>query len=159
MSLLNNAKLVPAVTPFANGAVYLDTQVTNLASPGFWPAAIAVGDQIQIGEVPAGAVLIPWLSNIQLPVLDSGPAGTLSVSLGTQATPAALKATAAAEAATNVPGSSLSATALIGDPVNPTPIYITATAAAVAAAQTGRIVANLAFRAWRDDTDLGFQTP
>ena len=158
MTIYTNAHQVPAVTPFATGALYLDRQEVNLAAPGFWPATIAVGDQIQIGVVPPNAVLVPWLSNINLPVLDSGPSGTLSVSIGTQLTPAALHATAAAEAATNIAGSALTQNVVIGDPVNATPIYITATAAAVKAAVTGTIVADLVFRAWNNPVDAGNQT-
>lgn len=159
MTQTTNAHLVPAATPYSSGDLLIDRQVTNLASPGYWPATIAIGDQIQIGVVPQGAVLVPWLCNLNLPVIDSGPAGTLQGQIGTAATPAALKAATAMEAAQNIPGSAFSPTAVIGDPVNPVPIFITATAAAVAAAQTGRIVFDLAYRPWRDDTDLGYETP
>lgn len=158
MTIYTNTHQVPAVTPFATGALYLDRQEVSLAAPGFWPSTIAVGDQIQIGVVPRGCVLVPWLCNINLPVLDSGPSGTLSVSIGTQATPAALKATAAATGAQNVAGSALAPGVVIGDPVNDVPLFITATAAAVKAATAGTIVADLAFRAWSSNVDTGNQT-
>lgn len=158
MTQYKNAKLVPAITPEASGELLLDRQVTNLATPGYWPPAIALGDQLQIGKVPAGCVLVPWLCNIALPQLDSNGSATLSVSIGTAATPAALKATAAAGAAANVAGSALAPGVVIGDPVNDTPIFLTATAAAATAAQTGKVIADLVFRPWRDDTDTGNQT-
>lgn len=155
MTIYTNVHQVPRVTGLASGALYIDRQEVSLADDNAWPSAVALGDQIQIGVVPAGCVLVPWLSNLNLPVLDSGPSGTLSVSVGTQATPAALKATATAIAPANVAGSTLAPGVVIGSNLTNTPIFITATAAAVAAAQTGTIVFDLALRPWVDRFDAG----
>lgn len=159
MTQYNNALLKSMITPEASGAVYVDRQQQNLAFPNVVPAQLNIGDQFQIGVVPAGSVLIPWLCNLHFPAMDSNGSPTLAGSIGTANTPAALAAAAVFTAAKNVAGSSLlNPQQVIGDPEVDTPIYLTVTTAAATPAKTGLIWADLALRAWRDDTDSGNQT-
>lgn len=150
----DNAKLVAAVTALAVGAIYLDPQVTlNAKLHELTGGAIANGDQVQIGIVPAGMVLVPHLSLLQLPILDSDANDTLTYKIGTEASTAAVAAQQGGGAAVTLSGEDLVLTGTVGDPDEDTPIYLTATAAAATLANTGDIRLSLALRAWRSDVD------
>jgi hypothetical protein len=154
MTTRNNAKLIAMVTAFAAGALYVDRQITDIADRSFIPANLASGDNIQIGVVPAGCVLVQQLSTIQVPVLDTSGAPTVKYKIGSVATVGAL-------AAEKTPGAVVSKVAttdfivgpVFGSPTDDTPIYLNLSAAIAAQATTGKIVADWALRAWDSQVD------
>lgn len=153
MTMTNRTGLRAALTPFASGALYLDRQLTHLDDATQWPAAIASGDQIQIGVVPAGCVLVPQLSSFQIPKVDSNGAATGKYKLGTASAITAIAAEQNGNAAVSLFGEDLALTGVVGSPTDDTPIYLTASAAVATVSATGTLVADLVLRAWRDDTD------
>lgn len=144
MSTYNNPKLLSRVTPTANGALYIDRQVTDISDPAAFPAALANADLVQIGVVPAGTKLVPHLCRLSLPDLDTGSTGNASV--GTAASGASLIAAGSIQAAAVKSQSDFKAVE-IGSPTDDTPLYLAATAASTTPA-TGQIVFDLALRAW-----------
>ena len=156
----NNPKLLANFTPQALGALYLDRQVTNINDPNLGLAAPAVGDQVQIGLIPAGAVLVPELSTLHLPIFDTNAAptgaATIGVVGGTSAIAGAQNLSATAK---DIRGSALNFSALpngavpLGDPEVNIPISLTFTGAVATLAAQGQIVLDLAFRAFRSDAD------
>lgn len=148
MSQYDNAKLTAGVTPLAAGAVYVDVQETDLAHADFIDAAVASGDLIQVGVVPANCVLVPHLSKVVFPTLDA----SATVALGTKTDSDALLAAAAITAATTKFGHELTQ-AVIGDDYNDTPIYAAVGGTVAGFATTGTIELQLALRAWRHDVD------
>lgn len=150
----DNAKLVSGVSPLAAGAVYVDPQKTlNAKLQELTGGVIANGDQVQIGVVPAGMVLVPHLSLFQAPILDSNGAPTLTYKVGTDAVPDAVAAQKSGSTAQTLAGKDFTLTGVVGDPENDTPIYLTATAAAATLAAVGDIVFTPALRAWDTEVD------
>ena len=152
MSLYTNPKLNSRVTPTANGALYVDRQVTDISDPVQFPAATANGDQIQIGVVPAGSKLVPRLCTLQVPLLDTNAAKTGKFKIGTAATPDALVneytiAAAVTDLQTNFKD------AEIGSATDDTPIYLTLSGALATQAATGQIKFDVALRAWDSEVD------
>lgn len=145
-------KLKAAVTPFASGALYLDIQSTNLSNATYWPAGLAIGDTVQIGVIPAGMVLVPQLSSLVLPKLDSNASPTGRVSIGTANQAAALLASTAVGTAASLFGAQL-LQASIGSPDTDIPVLLTVTAAFATEVATGKIAFEPVLRAWRDDVD------
>lgn len=153
MSKYTRNNLVAAITAFAVGAVYIDRQTTNLADPTQWPAAPASGDQIQIGVIPAGHVLVPHLSLIRVPELDSNASATGKFKLGTDAANTAVAVEQNAGGDIVLSGEDLVLTGTVGSQTDDTPIYLTLSAALATKVTTGKIVADLAIRSYRQDID------
>lgn len=122
---------VPTLNPFVFdfAASYAPATFTSVTS-----------DRIQIGEVPAGEVLVPHLCRISIPQLDSNGAPTGDYSIGTADDPDALKGSAASETAVVLTGEDLLVQATpVGARDVPTPIYIHALAAHATVAVTGKV--------------------
>jgi hypothetical protein len=150
MTQYSNPKMVPGITAEASGAIYLDRQVTQLGDPVAFPKALQVGDQVQVGVIPAGHVMVPYLSAINIPKLDTNAAATGTYSLGTEAKPALF---GAGINAGQVKQAVLTGTDVIGDPEKDIPLYLTLTASLATQVAAGRIVFDVALRAWRSETD------
>lgn len=142
-----NPKQRAGITAEAAGALYLDKQSVGLSDPALNLDALAAGDAIQIGVVPAGHVLVPKLSTLDLPVLDTGASGTGEFSVGTSDDPDGL-APAAAGTAAVAKGVGDLAGAAIGSPLNDVPILLTCTSACTTQATTGEITGDWVLRAW-----------
>ena len=125
----------------------------DLADSAYKPAAIGVGDKIQIGTIPAGDALVPHLCRIDVPIIDSNGTPTGSASIGTTGFPSALNATGAVAAAQLLSGEdfALATAGNIGDANVDTPIYLTFTAAVATLAATGKITFVQITRALRQD--------
>lgn len=160
MAKYDNAKLVPRATPNESGGLYIDRQVTNLDAAGFLTANPASGDNIQIGVVPAGCKLVPHLCLLQVPVLDTNAASTVKYKVGTVASVAALVAevTPGNNAASTVASASfIVGAAGFGSPTDDTPIYLNLSAAVAtqpAAGARGKVLFDLALRAWDSKFDV-----
>lgn len=154
MTIRNNAKLVARATPTASSALYVDRQITDLADRSFIPANLANGDNIQIGVVPAGCMLVPQLCTIQVPILDTNGVPTAKYKIGSTAVPDALAAEKSpAGAASVVATTDFKPGAVFGSPTDDTPVYLTLSAAIATQATTGKILADLAFRAYDTKID------
>jgi hypothetical protein len=155
----NNPRMVANFTPEAIAAVYLDRQVTDIKDPNLGLLAPAIGDQVQVGLIPAGAVLIPELSTLHLPIFDSDAAATGAATIGLANATAAIGGPQNLYGtAKDIRGSALNFSALpggtgLGDPEKDLPIYLTFTAAVKTLAAQGTVVLDLAFRAFRSDVD------
>lgn len=160
MAKYDNAKLVPGVTPDGAGELYIDRQVTNLDTAGFLTANPASGDNIQIGVVPAGCKLVPHLCLLQVPALDTNATSTVKYKVGTVASAAALVAevTPGNNAASTVASASFIVSAAgFGSPTDDVPIYLNLSAAVAtqpAAGARGKVVFDLALRAWDSRFDV-----
>lgn len=146
MSTHDNPKLTPRVTPAGSGTLYIDRQVTDLADSVQTPA-LANGDLLQIGMVPAGTKLVPHLCRLAVPKLDTNGAPTGKFKIGTAATADALVAEANASAAVTDLQTNFKAVE-IGSATKDTPIYLTLSAALATQATSGEIVFDVALRAW-----------
>lgn len=153
MSKYLQVALVAAITPFANGTLYIDRQVTDLADRTVFPAAVANADQIQIGVVPAGCVLVPHLTAIRVPKLDANGAPTGKFKIGTESTLDAIATEQNGGAIVTLTAEDLVLFGpTIGSPTEDTPIFLNASAA-VATLGTGKVILDLALRAWNDVVD------
>jgi hypothetical protein len=140
------------LTATAAGALYLDHQKLDLADPKLELGELAADDAIQIAVVPAGHVLEPAFSSLDLPALDTGTGGTASI--GTAEEPDGLADSASVTAASSKGlGELASPEAPIGSPYNDTPIVLTYTAAPGTQAKEGVVHATLALRAWDEAID------
>lgn len=156
-----NPHIRSGITPNEAGALYIDRQVTQLNDLAVIPAGtvFAIGDQLQIGVIPAGAVLLPELSTLNLPIVDTNGAPTAHGSIGTAASATQIAAAQALGAAVTLRGSSLALSAQpgaslgLGSPDTDTPIYLTFTALVATLAPTGQFVLDLALRAFNPDFD------
>lgn len=159
MAKYDNAHLVSRATPTASAALYIDRQVTDLDASGFLTAAPASGDNIQIGVVPAGCKLVPQMCTIQVPVLDTNAASTVKYKIGSVATPAALvlEKTPGNNAKSTVAASDfIVGAAGFGSPTDDVPIYLNLSAAVAtqpAAGARGKVIFDVAFRAWDSVVD------
>lgn len=143
-------------TPCDAGGIRFNRDVFDLAG-SYAPAAVASGDLIQIGVIPAGNKLVPHLSRIAVPQLDSNGAPTGDYSIGSAADPDALKASAPAETAVVLSGEDFTAvTSELGALAEDVPVYITAVNGFATLAAAGKVVADLVIRPFnsRIDTDL-----
>jgi hypothetical protein len=114
----------------------------------------ASSDRIQIGEVPAGEVLVPHLCRASIPALDVHGSPTGDYSIGVDGSAAVLKGSAASETAVVLFGEDWLVPATpIGSPDEPTPIYITAVAAHATVNSTGQIVFQQVTRPWDHNLD------
>lgn len=152
MSKHINTLLVAGITPYANGAVYIDRQVTDLGNRAVFPVAVANADQIQIGVVPGGCVLIPHLCALRVPKLDTNATPTGKYKIGTETTIDALAAEQLGSAAISLTAEDFALSGVIGSETDDVPIFLTASAA-VATLGTGKIVLDLAIRNWRPEVD------
>lgn len=155
MTTFNNSKLRARATPAEAGALYVDRQITDLANADQFPTVPASGDSIQIGVVPAGCKLVPQLCTIQVPILDSNGAPTVKYKIGSVATAAALAAEKTPGAAVSVVATTdfIVAAAGFGSPTDDVPIYLNLSAARATATTIGKILADLALRAWDSELD------
>lgn len=152
MSTNNNPKLVSRVSAFANGALYIDRQITDVSDPVQVPAALANGDLLQIGVVPAGSKLVPRLCTLQIPKLDTNVSATGQGKVGTAAVADALVVAASLGAAITDLQTNFKDVE-IGSATDDTPIYLTLSAALATQATTGKIVFDVALRAWDSEVD------
>ncbi|HET6631509.1 MAG TPA: hypothetical protein VFG73_02220 [Rhodanobacteraceae bacterium] len=151
MSKYSNPALRAAITAAASGALYIDKQTFNLAAD-YGPAALANGDVLSFAVVPAGHVLVPHLSTVSIPQLDSNGAATATYTLGTADDADVLKGAQDGGAAVALgAGELLDVT--VGSPDEDVPLLLTLTAPAATANVSGAIVANLVFRAYNADID------
>lgn len=114
---------------------------------------LALNDQVLVGVVPAGAVLVQHLSRISLPAFETDGSPTGDYTVGTDADPDALIGTGAAETARVLSGEDFTAGNVVGDRFNDTPIYAKFSEAVTAVTTTGVITADLVFRAWQEGID------
>lgn len=144
--------VVPSVP--AIGALAFNRHTFDFAVASYRPAALLNADKIQIGVVPGGHVLVPMLCRAAIPQLETGTPLS-DYTIGTVASPAALKGSAPSETAAALFGEDwLIPAAAIGHPTDDTPIYITFITANLAGVPvTGKIVFEPVFRAYRDDID------
>lgn len=160
MAKYDNAHLVPRATPNESGGLYIDRQVTNLDAAGFLTANPASGDNIQIGVVPAGCKLVPHLCLLQVPVLDTNATSTVKYKVGSVATVGALAAevTPGNNATSTVASASfIVGAAGFGSPTDDVPIYLNLSAAVAtqpAAGARGKVLFDLALRAWDSKFDV-----
>lgn len=153
MSKFTRNNLVAAVTALAVGALYVDRQKTKLSDATAFPAAAANGDQIQIGIVPAGMVLVPQHTLLQIPQLDTNGAPTGKYKIGTEASLAAVAAEQNGSAAVTLFGKDLVLTGTIGSLTDDVPLFLNVSAAIATQATAGTIVADLALRAFVPGVD------
>ena len=118
------------------------------------PAAIAADDLIQIGVVPAGNKLVPQLSRISIPAMDSGtPTGDYSI--GSADDPDALKGSAASETAVVLFGEDFTpVTSELGALGVDVPVYIKALAASATPPVVGQVIADLVIRPFDSAVDI-----
>lgn len=125
--------------------------VFDFAAP-YAPTAIVAADRIQVGVVPAGEVLVPQLSLMSIPNMDtSGPTGDYSI--GTADDPDALKAAAAAETAVVLFGEDWVLTNPVGAKDVDTPIYVVFTNPVNTPPTSGKITFEQVTRPWDDQID------
>lgn len=134
------------------GQVSLNVFVTNLADIAQRPAALAIGDDLLIGYIPAGEKFVPHLSEFSLPITDSNgsPTGTYQLGVGgTTPDPDAFVGTANGSTAVTLSGEDFTlATAEVGNRYDVTPIYLRAIAAFATVQSVGKIVLRVASRPW-----------
>lgn len=151
----NPAVLAAKATPTCAGQPKINREVFDFANTAYRPAAIGVGDLIQIGVVPAGCKLVPQLSRISVPALDSNGAPTGDYEIGTATDPDALKATAPSETAVTLFGEDFNlTTADIGAKSVDVPIYLRAIAASATAPVAGKVIADLVIRPYDSYVDI-----
>lgn len=146
----------PQATPCEAGGLKFNRHVFDFAA-SYAPAAIAQNDLLQIGVVPAGNKLVPHLSRISVPVLDSNGAPTGDYAIGSEDNDDALKASAASETAVILSGEDFTAvTSELGALAEDVPIYIKAVNASATSPVTGKVIADLVIRPFDSafDTDL-----
>lgn len=136
----------------AQGLLATDRFTFDLSKP-YAAGATAANTQIVIGHVPTDCVLVPHLSTVSIPALDTDGDATAKVKLGTFDDDAALLGETAAGAPVVKFGHELIQAEGIGSQVRPTAIVLTVSAAAAAAATTGVIQADLVFRAFNPMID------
>lgn len=136
----------------AQGLLATDRFTFDLAKP-YAAGATTADTRIVIGYVPTDCVLVPYLSKVSIPQLDTNGSATAKVKLGTLDDDDALLAETGAGAAVVKFGHELIQAKGIGSQAQPTAIVLTVSAAAATAAATGVIQADLVFRAFNPLTD------
>jgi hypothetical protein len=142
----------PQPVPREAGQVSIISSKFDFAVASYRPASIAADDTILIGIVPAGCKLIPHLSRIAIPALDSGGSPTGDYSVGTAASAANLAASGASETARTLTVANI-LNASIGSRETATPIYATIINPSQTVPTTGAIVADLAVRPYDTTID------
>ena len=151
-TLKNPANTGRDLSLLAQGVVGYDKYTFSLAA-SYASGAATDETLILIGYVPADCVLIPHLTRLDIPQLDSNGAPTGDYEVGTAADPDALKASAAAETAVVLFGEDFRQdTGPIGSKTEATPIYIRVSNV-IATLGTGTITFEPAYRAWRQLLD------
>lgn len=162
MPTYSNPSLAPLTPiPSAVGPLIHDRRTFDLAaSAGYRPASLVNGDDIILFTVPAGCVLVPHLTRIAFPVIDSNGAPTGQASIGhivqdAAAVPASLRAAATVGTAVRVDSGEdfLQPAAPIGHPTLPTNVILRFTANVATLAASGQIVCDYFVRAYRTDID------
>lgn len=126
--------------------------VFDLANAAYRPAVVAIADGIVVGVVPAGELLLPWLSRLDIPQIDTTANG--QASLGTIAVPAALKAAGVVNAAQLMTGEDfLTPAAVIGSRTVDTLIVLRFTVGVTTLAASGKIIGQFVTRPWDVATD------
>jgi hypothetical protein len=155
-----NPKLRAGFTPESAAAVYVDRQITHLNDRVEVPAHLVNGDKLQIGVIPAGATLIPDLSTVRIPVIDTNGAPTATGTIGTPDRSNSLAVTQTLSAPVYLRGYDLNYngqdtdTTIYGSADSDIQILLTLTAAVATQAITGRIVCDFAFRAFNPLLDV-----
>lgn len=140
--------------PCDAGVVVLNRFEFDLSNTSYAPTDINNGDLIQIGVVPANCKLIPHLSRVSIPALDSNGSPTGDYTVGSTVDADALKGSAASETAVVLSGEDFTViTSDLGTKASDVKVYIAAVADSATTPATGLIVAELAIRAYRSDTD------
>lgn len=150
----NPSVLQGKAVPLAAGLAVVNREVFDVANASYKPASLVNGDRIQIGVVPAGCKLVSHLSLIRIPILDTNGVPTGSASLGTNTTPAALRATAVVNAAQVISGEDFTtATSDIGAKDVDVPLYAVFTANVATLAVTGKIISDVVVRPYDSNVD------
>jgi len=153
----NPAALAGKAIPTEAGQVKINRDVFDFANPATRPATFVTNDLLLIGIVPAGCKLVPHLTRISMPALDSNGAPTGDYEIGTATDSDALKATAPSETAVVLSGEDfVLATADIGAKFVDVPIYAKALANSATVPVTGKVIADLVIRPYDSavDTDV-----
>ncbi len=149
----NPANERPGLSVLAQGLLAYDRFEFDLSKP-YAVGAGADESIIVIGYVPVDCVLVPQLTKLTIPQLDSNGAPTGDYYVGTLADTDALKGTAAAETATVLFGEDfLAPTAPVGSQAEATAIVIHVHNVIATLATTGKIVFEPVFRAWNPAID------
>lgn len=135
------------VTATAAGALYFDQQSVDITDSSLNLGTLALNDTIQIGVVPAGHVLVPHLSTLSVPKLDTNGTATGTVSIGTSADADSLLAATSVGAAISKGVGTLLAGA-VGSADDDVPILAKVTAALATQATAGTITGQWVLRAY-----------
>jgi hypothetical protein len=147
--------------PSTVGPAIHDRRVFDLAAAaGYRPPSLVNTDDIVLFTVPAGCVLIPHLTRIAFPVIDSNGTPTGQASIGhvvqdAAAVPASLRAAQSVGTAVRVDSGEdfLQPNVPIGHPTLPTNVILRLTANVATLAASGQIVSDYFVRAYRSDID------
>lgn len=142
--------------PTEAGSLKLLREVYTLGS-SYASTDINNGDLIQVGVVPAGCKLVPHLSRLSVPAIDSNGAPTGDYTIGSATDPDALKGTAASETAVVLSGEDFDlVNGALGAKAADVPIYVKAIADSATTPTTGSFVADWVIRPYDSavDSDL-----
>lgn len=142
--------------PTSAGALKVLREIYTLGS-SYASTDINNNDLIQVGVVPAGCKLVPHLSSISIPAIDSNGAPTGDYMLGTATDADALKGSAASETAVILSGEDFDqVNGVIGSKTADVPIYVKAVADSATTPTTGSFIANWVIRPFEAgiDTDI-----
>ena len=139
--------------PTEAGALKLLREVYTLGA-SYASADINNADLIQVGVVPAGCKLVPHLSRLSVPVIDSNGVPTGDYSVGSATAPGALKGTAASETAVTLSGEDFDlVNGALGAKSVDVPIYVKALADSATTPTTGSFVADWVIRPYESGID------
>lgn len=145
----------PKSMPLQAGQPVIAPEVFDFANTGYRPTDVNNGDLIQVGVVPAGCKLVPHLSRLSIPQLDTNAAPTGDYTVGSADDPDALKGSAAAETAVVLSGEDFTAgTSALGAKYVDVPIYVKAVADFATTAAAGKITADWVYRAFDSAVDV-----
>lgn len=143
--------------PDSAGDLKLNRFIYDFAQTSYADADINDLDTIVIGVVPAGCKLVPHLSRIVIPQLDTNGAPTGDYQIGTVTDPDALKGSAAAETAVILSGEDFTVlTSELGAKASDVEVVISAIGNVATTTTTGKIIAELVVRPYdsRLDADV-----
>lgn len=143
--------------PVSAGDIVMNRFIYDFAQTSYADADINDTDTITIGVVPAGCKLVPHLSRISIPILDTNGAPTGDYSLGTATDPDALKGSAAAETAVVLSGEDFTVlTSELGAKASDVEVILTAIGNVATTTAVGKIYVELAIRPYdsRLDSDV-----
>lgn len=153
----NPATLQGKAIPTEAGDLKINREVFDFANTTYRPAALTTADRIQVGTVPAGCKLVPHLSRLSAPTIDSNGAPTGDYTIGSNGDPDALKGSAPSETAVVLSGEDfLLATADLGAKYVDVPIYVVPIANSATVPVTGKFIGDWVIRPYDSavDTDV-----